>query len=293
MKPSVYIILCLLLIYVGRAFVDFDHSLMGLLVVPVIAFLISKLLKRLLSDAIAYHNMTKNAPILESVYTGDITTFGRYLSSKVTIRTVISLSLLFFTGVSALLAFGLLQYSMNIYFSPSQDTDTFEILMGAHLSGITSMVCFTVAIFLAIFTLVSIWINIKLFRTKTRLHRNPTVEQCRDIAQTVFHLDYTSYCRKRVNTSYLDLFSQIPPRYYKAYRIITTICAVLIILAGINVVIVSLMLLLIDYDPASLIAAIAMVIVFAAPLLYCGISDLISCNSTSGTYRANIPSSTN
>lgn len=283
MKPSVYIILCLLLIYVGRAFTDFDHSLMGLLVVPVIAFLISKLLKRLLSDAIAYHNMTKNAPILESVYTGDITTFGRYLSSKVTIRTVISLSLLFFTGVSALLAFGLLQDFKDFYISPSQyiDTDSDEIRMRGYLSGVTSIICFTVAIFLAIFTLISIWINIKLFRAKIRLNNNPSAEQCRNIAQSVFHLDYTYYCKKRADISYLDLFSQTPPRY-SAYRILSTICAILTILLGISVIHGHLITILGIID-----------IALCIPFLYCGISDLISCNSTSGASRTNIPSSTN
>ena len=282
MKPSVYIILCLLLIYVGRAFVDFDHSLIGLLVVPVIAFLISKLLKRLLSEAIAYHNMTKNAPILESLYTGDITTFGRYLSSKVTIRTVISLSLLFFTGVSALLAFGLLQYSMNIYFSPSQDTYSEEKLMGGHLSGISGMIFFTVAIFLAIFTLISIRTNIKLFRAKIRLNNDSSAEQCRNIAQSVFHLDYTYYCKKRADISYLDLFSQTPPRYYKAYRISTTICAILTILLGISVIHGDLIQIMGTID-----------IALCIPFLYYGISDIISCIPTRRSLPANTPVSTN
>ena len=244
MKTSFYFVLWILIYPIlGLLNNEFINN-NAFFVAIVVVWGLSWLLNRVMPKTLAYERASQIAPILEDVYTGNVSSFSKRLSSDTLIETVTA-----------------------IYFSVT----TLVVAMTIFLVGINDWVALIVFGF---FTIGAISRSIKLGKAKAALHSNPTPEECMDIAADVYQLDYASYYEEHEGVDYADILPP-KPRYFKGFQIFSLVVAAIAAILGL-LYIVSGILIMFNGRSIEIGALAGMYFLYGSLATYFGVKDIIT-----------------
>lgn len=244
MKTSFYFVLWILIYPIlgllNNEFVNNNSFLVALVAV----WGLSWLLNRVMPKTLIYERVSQIAPILEDVYTGNVSSFSKRLSSDTLIETVTA-----------------------IYFSVT----TLVVALTIFLVGVNDWVALIVFGF---FTIGAISRSIKLGKAKARLHSNPTAEECMEIATDVYQLDYRSYYEAHNGIEYSDMLPP-KPRYFKGFQIFSLVMAGIAAILGL-LYIISGILLMFNGRSIEIGALAGMYFLYGSLATYFGLKDIIT-----------------
>lgn len=203
------------------------------------------IVKNFMPDIIAYEKTLTHYPMLEDVYTMNVTSFRKRLKRD---TYMACLSAAYFSIVA-------------ISFFPLLSAISIALILPAPI--------FIYVIYIAVR---AIFRSINFVKAYSMLKRNPTSQTCLDIAEYTYDLDYTSYYEEHQGYTFKEVFPPVP-RHYNFFRFLSIIFSV--ITACVAMTIVSLLLLggRSGYLDTYLIIAIIQPFALA---LFLGIKDLIT-----------------
>lgn len=205
-----------------------------------IAIGIIMIVKNFMPNIIAYEKTLTNYPILEDVYTMNVTSFRKRLKRD--------------TNMACLSA---------AYFC--------LVAISSFILLFSTILALPAAIFLYV-AVRAIFRSINFVKAYSMLKRNPTSQTCLDIAEYTYDLDYTTYYEEHQDRTYKEVFPPVP-RYYNFFRFTSIIFAAITAYAGMTLV--SLSLLRGHYELINVLSTLAAIQLFA-PALFLGIKDLIT-----------------
>ena len=244
MKASFYFVLWILIYPIlgllNNSFINENSFVVALALV----WGLSWLLNRVMSKTLTYERASQIAPILEDVYTGNVPSFRRRISKESTIETVTA-----------------------IYFSVTM----IVIAIAIFKAGVNDWIALVIFGF---FTFGAISRSINLFKAKSQLKANPTPEQCMEIAEKTYQLDYAAYYDAHNNMSFEDMLPP-KPHHHQAFRIFSTVIAAIASLLGLLYIALGIIIM---FSESSLEAgAVAgMYFLYGSLAAYFGIKDFIS-----------------
>ena len=204
---------------------------------------LSWLLNRIMPDTLAYERATQIVPILEDVFTGNVTSFKKRLSREANIELITAIYFALTTVVIAIVIF---------------------------IADVNDWIAFIIFLF---FTFGAISKSSSLIKAKIRLKNNPTIEQCMEIADETYKLDYLAYYEIRCNSTYEETLPS-KPRLFKIFSIFSTIVAVAAALLGLGYIILGIVIMF--SEPSIEVGTFAgMYFLYGSLATYFGIRDLI------------------
>lgn len=244
MKTSFYFVLWILIYPIlglfNNSFIDNNAFIVALAIV----WGLSWLLNRIMPDTLTYERASQIAPILEEVYTGNVSAFMKRLSRESKIEIVTSIYFIITIIVIALAIF------------KGEVTNWIELVI------------------FGFFTYGAISRSISIVRAKETLKSNPTYEQCKEIAEDTYKLDYASYYDARNGVSYQDIFPP-KPKYFKAFKVFSVVMAAIASLLGLLYIILGVLIMLSQKNLET--GAIAGMYFLYGSLAACfGVKDFIS-----------------
>lgn len=258
MKTSFYFVLWILIYPIlgllNNEFVNNNDFFVALVAV----WGLSWLLNRVMPKTLMYERASQIAPILEDVYTGNVSSFSKRLSSDTFIETVTA-----------------------IYFSIT----TLVVAMTIFLVGVNDWVALIVFGF---FTIGAISRSIKLGKAKVALHSNPTDEECMEIATDVYQLDYASYYEAHSGVEYTDILPP-KPRYFKGFQIFSLVVAGIATLLGL-LYIISGIIIMFKGRSIEIGALAGMYFLYGSLATYFGVKDFITIAKSFKKESAPVPS---
>lgn len=244
MKTSFYFVLWILiyplLSLLNNKFINHNAFFVALVAV----WGLSWLLNRLMPKTLAYERISQMAPILEDVYTRNVNSFYKRLTSETLIETITA-----------------------IYFTVT----TLVVAMTIFIVGDNDWVALLV---FGIFTIGAISRCIKLGKAKAALHSNPTAEECMEIATDVYQLDYASYYEAHMGKDYAEMLPP-KPRYFKGFQIFSLIVAGIAAILGLVYVIYGIVIMFNGHS-LELGALAGMFFLYGSLATYYGIKDMIT-----------------
>ena len=244
MKTSFYFVLWILIYPVlGLLNNDFVNN-NAFFVALVAVWGLSWLLNRVMPKTLTYEHASQIAPILEDVYTGNVNSFSKRLSSDTLIEIV-----------------------TTIYFSIT----TLVVAMTIFIVGVNDWVALIVFGF---FTIGAVSRSIKLGKAKAALHSNPTAEECMEIATDVYQLNYASYYEAHNGVAYADMLPP-KPRYFKGFQIFSLVVAGIAAILGLLYIIFGVVIM---FSGRSIeVGALAgMYFLYGSLATYFGVKDIIT-----------------
>ncbi|MCM1140838.1 MAG: hypothetical protein NC453_19895 [Muribaculum sp.] len=244
MKTSFYFVLWILIYpllgLINNSFIDNNSFFVAIAVV----WGLSWLLNRLMPETLTYERVSDVAPILESVYTGNVTAFGKRLSRETVIETVTAIYFLVTTFVIGIAVF---KYGVNDWFA--------LIVFGFFTYGAISR-------------------SVILNKARVSLKDNPLPEQCMEIADGTYKLDYASYYEERQNTTYEQMLPP-RPRFFKVFQVFSIVVAVLAAILGLIYIALAIIVMMSQSGMAGEALA-GMYFLYGSLAAYFGIKDCIS-----------------
>lgn len=244
MKTSFYFVLWILIYpilgLINNSFIDNNTFLVALAAV----WGLSWLLNRVMPKTLTYERVSQIAPILEDVYTGNVSSFSKRLSREATIELVTA-----------------------IYFAVT----TIVIGIAVFALGINDWIALIVFGF---FTFGSIGRAISLLKAKSSLNANPTTEECMEIADETYKLDYASYYEQRQQTSYEEMLPP-SPTHFKIFQIFSIAVAGIAALLGL-IYIISAIAIVIGSASLEAGAFAGMYFLYGSLATYFGIKDIMT-----------------
>ena len=243
MKTSFYFVVWILIYpllgLLHNSFVNQNAFIVALLAV----WGLSWLLNRTMPETIAYERASRNAPILEDVYTGNIERFRKHITRQAIVETITSFYLLITTLV---------------------------ILLSIADSGPDDWIAL---IIFAMFTFSTISESIKLLKAYSRLKANPTKEACEQVLSKIYSIDFSIYAEERERGSFEDM---LPPRptHFKAFQIFSMIVSGVCIVLGLVYIVLGLLVMFGNDSPVA-DAIAGMYLLYGSLATYFGIKDLI------------------
>ena len=245
MKTSFYFVLWILIYPIlglfNNSFIDNNAFIVALAIV----WGLSWLLNRMMPDTLTYERVSQVAPILEDVYTGNVASFKKRLVRESNIETVTA-----------------------IYFIVT----TIVIALAIFKAGVNDWIALVIFGF---FTYGSISRSISLMRAKTALKSNPTPEQCMEIADETYKLDYASYYDAHNGVSYQDMLPA-KPRYFTAFKVFSVVIAAIASLLGLLYIILGVLIML-SQTTLEAGAIAGMYFLYGSLAAYFGVKDFVSC----------------
>ena len=244
MKTSFYFVLWILIYPIlgllNNSFINENSFVVALALV----WGLSWLLNRVMPKTLTYERASHIAPILEDVYTGNVPSFRKRLSIEATIETVTA-----------------------IYFSVT----TVVIALAIFKAGINDWIALVIFGF---FTFGAVSRSANLLKAKSQLKANPTPDQCMEIAENTYKLDYAAYYEAHDNISYEDMLPP-KPQHYRTFRIVSIVIAAIASLLGLLYIALGIIIM---FSESSLEAgAVAgMYFLYGSLAAYFGIKDFIS-----------------
>lgn len=255
MKTSFYFVLWILIYPILGLFrneVIYEHSFFIALVV---VYGISWMLNRSMPKTLLYEKVSYVASILENVYTGNVRSFAKRLSKDAIVETVTAV---YFCITTVVLEIAVLKTGVNDWFALLV---FFFFMAGAIIR------------------------SSRLVNAYFRLKSNPTPEQCMEIAENTYKMDYASYYEVRFETDYDEMFPP-RPRYYKAFQLISIIIAIFAILLGLFYILSGIWIM-IEGSSFEVGAVAGMYFLYGTLATYFGVKDVINiANSMKGKYIA-------
>lgn len=244
MKTSFYFVLWILIYPILGLFHNSVIDNNAFVAALALVWGMSWLLNRLMPDTLTYEHASQIAPILEDVYMGNVESFRKRLSRESIIETI-----------------------TTVYFTIT----TVVIALAIFKAGIDDWIALAVFGF---FTVGSISQSVNLLKAKSRLQNTPTPEQCMEIAEDTYKLDYASYYDIHNGVSYQDM---LPPRpkYFKAFQVFSTVIAIIASLLGLLYIILSV-LIMISQTSLEAGAVAGMYFLYGSLATYFGVKDFVS-----------------
>ncbi len=244
MKTSFYfvvwIIIYPLLALFNNSFIDNNSFIIALGVV----WGLSYLLNRSMPDILRYERIERTFPIMETVYTGNVNAFSKYLSRDFAVETVTAIYFLISTVVITMVTL-------------HKNADDWIAL----------------ALF-AIFTWGAINRSVNMYKAKHELKENPVPEQCAEIAEETYKLDYAEFYEAHNGVSFFNMFPP-RPKYYKVFQIFSMIFAIVATIFGLFYISNSIIIFFAgsSFEIGSLAG---MFFLYGSLATYFGIRDIIS-----------------
>lgn len=245
MKTSFYFVLWIIIYPILGLFNNSVIDNNAFIVALVVVWGLSWVLNRAMPNILNYERALQIAPILEDVYTGNVSTFRKRLSREATIETITAV---YFVVTIIVIAIAIFKVGVNDWIA--------------------------LAVF-GLFTFGSISRSITLLKAKSQLNENPTSEQCMEIADETYKLDYASYYEAHNGVSYNDMLPS-KPKFFKVFRIFSTIIAVIASLLGL-LYILSAIVIMFSNTSVEIGAVAGMYFLYGSLATYFGIKDFISC----------------
>lgn len=244
MKTSFYFVLWILIYpllgLINNSFIDNNSFFVAIAIV----WGLSWLLNRLMPATLNYERVSDVVPILENVYTGNVTAFGKLLSRDTVIETITAIYFIVTTFVIGITVF---KYGVNDWFA---------------------------LIVFGFFTYGAIYRSVILNKARVSLKENPVPEQCMEIANGTYKLNYTSYYEARHNSTYEHILPP-RPRYFKMFQVFSLVVAALAALLGIIYIVLAIILIVSQSGIANEALA-GMYFLYGSLATYFGIKDFIS-----------------
>ena len=244
MKTSFYFVLWILIYPIlglfNNAYIENNAFIVALIAV----FGISWLLNKMMPYILGYDRVSEIAPILEDIYTGNVKSFSKRLSGEATVECIYAIYL---TITAIVIAISIFKFGIEDWIA---------------------------LVIFGFFAIGSISKAIKLLKAKFDLKSNPSPEQCMQIAENVYELNYESYYEEHQNKTYTEM---LPPRpkYFKVFQIFSLIVAILSTLFGLWFIINGIAIIFhsqsIEYG-----AVAGMYFFYGSLATYFGIKDLVS-----------------
>lgn len=245
MKTSFYFVLWILIYPIlglfDNNFIDNNAFIVALAIV----WGLSWLFNRIMPDTLTYERASHIAPILEDVYTGNVPAFMKRLSreSKVEIVTAI-----YFTVTTIVIALAIFKAGENDWIALA--------IFGFFTYGVISR-------------------SISLNRANAGLKSNPTPEQCMEIADETYKLDYASYYDVRNGVSYADMLPQ-KPKHFKVFKVFSIVISAIASLLGLLYIILGILIML-SQSSLEAGAVAGMYFLYGSLATYFGVKDFDSC----------------
>lgn len=248
MKTSFYFVLWILIYPLLGLLNNSAVNEHAFLVAIIVVYGISWLLNRLMPDTIAYENALLTAPILEDVYTGNVESFQKRLSKYTLLESITGL---YFVITSVVIAITIFMTRANDWFA---------------------------LIIFVFFAIGAISRSLKFLKAKSQLKENPTAEQCMEIADDTYSLDYAAYYEMRNATAYSEVLPS-KPRYFGLFKAFTITFAVIAIILGLFYIVGGIGYMCMRMSMAT--GALAgMIFLYGSLAAYYGIKDFLSCISS-------------
>lgn len=247
MKTCFYFVLWILIYPILGLFGNesiYEHSFFIALVV---VYGISWLLNRSMPKTLLYERVCQIAPVLEEVYTGNVQSFSKRLSKDAVIETVTAI---YFCITTVVIGIAVFRAGVN---------DWFALLV------------------FGFFTVGAITRSTRLVNARFRLKSNPTPEQCMEIAEETYGLDYASYYESHLNSNYEEMFPP-RPKHYKAFQIFSIVIASIAAILGLFYILSSIFIV-IPGPSFEIVGLVAMYILYGSLASYFGIKDVIDIGS--------------
>lgn len=244
MKTSFYFVLWILIYpFLGlfnNSFIDNNSFIVAL----VIVWGLSWVLNRMMPNTLTYERAMGIAPILEDVYTCNVESFRKRLVRDTNIDTVAA-----------------------IYFTVT----TVAIALAIFNAGVNDWIAL---IIFGLFTFGAISRSISFIRAKATLKSNPTPEQCMEIAEETYKLDYATYYEQHRGVSYADMLPS-RPKNFNAFQIFSIVTASVASLLGIIYIVLAVLII---FGSSSLAAGAfaGMYFLYGSLATYFGIKDIVS-----------------
>ena len=244
MKTSFYFVIWIIIYplmgYFNLGFLGSNSFLVALIIVWGLAWFINKSIP----DTLAYEHASQTLPILEDVYTGNVSEFSHRLSRTAAVATVTA-----------------------IYFCVA----TIAIIMAVFKYGLGDYIALIIFGFI---TYSTVYRSIGLIKADNLVKKYPTTDECIKITEDIYKLDYIGYCNNRQLYSYDHL---LPPRpkYFTVFQVISILFALGAIIFGIYFIWNSVFVLWITRYTFESSTVAMMNLLYGSLAVYFGISDLV------------------
>ncbi len=244
MKTSFYFVLWISIYTVfdllDNRFLDENAFFVAFAIVMVVSWM----LNRIMSKTKVYEQVSQIVPVLEDVYSGNVKSFRKRLSRDVLVRMIVTIYL--FVTVIA-------------------------ILLVANKPGDYHWVELLLFLYLALFSAYGL---AKLVKANIKLNGNPTPEQCMDIADNTYELDYASYYEYRQGATYQDMFPT-RPAHYRSFLVTSFVIAIICVVLGLFYLGISVgMMVEKSYFEDVSTFALAVLFLYGSMATYYGIKDI-------------------
>lgn len=244
MKTSFYFVLWIAIYPILDLFHDQFLYNNSFVVALAIVWGLSYLLNRWMPRTLTYERVSSIAPIMENIYTDNLTAFIKRLTSETRVEIVTS-----------------------VYFIVT----TFVIAYAVLKAGVNDWLALIIFVFFA-FGAVSR--AIKMDKALSQVKANPTQEQCAATATEVYKLDYSAYAQGRNDGTYEQM---LPPRpaHFKVFQIFSMIMAAICAVLGLIYIVLAIIAVIsVGNIPMNAIAG--MYFLYGSLAAYFGIKDFIT-----------------
>ncbi len=162
---------------------------------------LSWLLNKSMPETLAYERALQVGPVLEEVYTGNVGAFRKRLTRHMWIESLTATYFLFSTVAIMFMAFAV------------GGSEWFALLV------------------FAFFMLASVSRAAAIIKALVALKKNPTREECREIAEKTLKLNYEEFYEERVNWSLEEMLAD-PPKHFRAFQWFSLIVAAVAAILG-------------------------------------------------------------
>lgn len=244
MKTSFYFVLWILIYPILGLFNNDYIAEHSFVVAIAIVWCLSWLLNRMMPDTLTYERVSQMAPILENVYTGNVSAFIKRLRSEARIETFTSI---YFLVTTAVIAYAVFKAGVNDWIA---------------------------LIVFGFFTFGAISRSISLSKALMTVKSNPTPEQCAETAEEVYKFNYASYYEGRQSYPYEQMLPP-RPRHFKAFQIFSIIMAGICSMLGLLYIVLAT-IVMIGSTSLAADAVAGMYLLYGSLATYFGIKDFVS-----------------
>lgn len=244
MKTSFYFVLWIIIYPILGLFNNNFINNNAFIVALGIVWGLSWLLNRIMPATLSYERASQIIPILEDVYTGNVSAFMKRLSRESRIEIV---SAIYFLVTTIVIALAIFKVGVNDWIA---------------------------LVIFAFFTYGAIYRSISFSRAESELKSNPTSEQCMQIADDTYKLDYATYYDARKDVSYANMLP-LKPKHFKIFQIFSIVIAIGASLLGLLYIILGV-LIFISQSSLEAGALAGMYFLYGILATYFGIKDIIT-----------------
>lgn len=245
MKTSFYFVIWIIIYPILGLFNNSVINESGFFIALFLIWGLSRLLNKAMPETINYERATRSGAILNDVYTGNVSSFWKRLRGQLWVQMVTAA---YFCLATAVLAYACFAQGVN---------------------GWIALVIF------AFFGFSVASRSNKIYKAYAALKSNPTAEECRDIAENTYGLDYTYYHTLREQYGNADILPP-RPRHYTAFQWFSIVVAAISALFGLLYIVIALVVAITAGLAISAQAVAWMYLLYGSLAFYYGVKDFIS-----------------